>query len=549
MPIERRIARCMLVVAAVAALGSLVACSSVPEMVRFPDYVGPAGPAQAQAAAAESKPPAPPPEPAEPAEAAGPLRVAVSDAILLALQNNRAFIVDRYNAPIIRTSEQQQLAAFDPDLTGAFSLSRGYDQSVVPPPWQTELGQLGLSEFLPTGTLLSLNASETVMKWPAVPDVTYATPAGNYATRVGVSVTQSLLRGYGLDVNLASLRQARLDTRSSEYELRGFAESLVAQTEEAYWNCALAQQQIQITEKSLDLAKDQLKETLDRIQLGNVAATEKIAAEAEVALREEDLINARSAFDTARLQLLRLLSPNGKTFERDLVLLDQPTAMMQTPVDNLADHIEAAQRMRPDLNQARLLVERDELQIVKTKNGLLPQLNLFINLGRTGYSSSFAGSVSNVNANDYDALVGLNFEYPPANRAAKAADAAARLSRNQAEQAVGNLAQSVELDVRTAFVEILRTRAQVTATEASRTLEEETVRVEQEKLRIGRSTSLLVATAERDLLASQIAYVQAVAGYRNALVELYRLEGTLLQRRGLSAPGAEPPTTRRTYEY
>ena len=79
-----------------------------------------------------SKPPrrnrsrrAPPPETAE---AAGPLRVAVPDAILLALQNNRAFIVDRYNVPITRTAEQQQLAAFDPDLTGTFSLQRAYDQ-------------------------------------------------------------------------------------------------------------------------------------------------------------------------------------------------------------------------------------------------------------------------------------------------------------------------------------------------------------------------------------------------------------------------------------
>ncbi|MGD0999052.1 MAG: TolC family protein [Candidatus Brocadiia bacterium] len=533
----RDVARRMLVIAAAAALGALAACN-VPEMVRFPDYVGPAGPAEAQqAAAAESKLPAPPPETAE---AAGPLRVAVPDAILIALQNNRAFIVDRYNVPITRTAEQQQLAAFDPDLTGTFSLQRAYNQVDSPPPAQTELGLLGLSEFLPTGTLLNLSAGETVMKWPTVPAANYPSLPGNYATNISLTATQSLLRGYGLDVNLASLRQARLDTRSSEYELRGFAESLVAQTEEAYWDCALAQQQIQITEKSLGLANDQLRETLDRIQLGNVAATEKVAAEAEVALRQEDLINARSAFDAARLLLLRLLSPSGNTFERDLVLLDQPSAK-EEPTDNLADHIQAALRMRPDLNQARLLVERDELQIVKTKNGMLPQLNLFITLGRTGYSSSFPGSVSNLSANDYDALVGVNFEYPPANRAAKAADAAARLARGQADQAVGNLAQLVELDVRTAYIEILRTRAQVVASLASRTLQEEKVRVEAEKFRIGKSTSLLVAEAQRDLLSSQIAYVQAVAGYRKALVELYRLEGTLLQRRGLAAPGSEPP--------
>ena len=87
MPIGRDVARCTLVIAAAAALGALAACN-VPEMVRFPDYVGPAGPAEAQeAAAAESKPPAPPPAPAE---AVGPLRVAVPDAILLALQTTSA---------------------------------------------------------------------------------------------------------------------------------------------------------------------------------------------------------------------------------------------------------------------------------------------------------------------------------------------------------------------------------------------------------------------------------------------------------------------------
>ena len=98
--------------------------------------------------------------------------------------------------------------------------------------------------------------------------------------------------------------------------------------------------------------------------------------------------------------------------------------------------------------------------------------------------------------------------------------------------------------MRSAYIEILRTRAQVAATEASRALQEEKVRVESEKFRIGKSTSLLVAQAQRDLLASQIAYVQAVAGYRKALVELYRLEGTLLQRRGLAAPGSAPPQNR-----
>jgi hypothetical protein len=57
---------------------------------------------------------------------------------------------------------------------------------------------------------------------------------------------------------------------------------------------------------------------------------------------------------------------------------------------------------------------------------------------------------------------------------------------------------------------------------------------------VGRSTSFLVAQAQRDLVSSQIYEVEAVINYLKALVDLHRLEGSLLTRRGISAPGQEP---------
>ncbi len=51
-----------------------------------------------------------------------------------------------------------------------------------------------------------------------------------------------------------------------------------------------------------------------------------------------------------------------------------------------------------------------------------------------------------------------------------------------------------------------------------------------------------MAQVQRDLVASQIAEIRAIANHFKALVALYRLEGSLLQRRGLSAPGTEPVT-------
>ncbi len=46
--------------------------------------------------------------------------------------------------------------------------------------------------------------------------------------------------------------------------------------------------------------------------------------------------------------------------------------------------------MRPDLNQARLLIRRGELDVVRTRNGLLPRLDAFITYGKTGYARTFS---------------------------------------------------------------------------------------------------------------------------------------------------------------
>jgi outer membrane protein TolC len=95
----------------------------------------------------------------------------------------------------------------------------------------------------------------------------------------------------------------------------------------------------------------------------------------------------------------------------------------------------------------------------------------------------------------------------------------------------------VELDVRSAYTEAMRAREQIDASAATRRLQEEALRAETEKFEVGFSTVLEVSQVQRDLLESQIAEVGAIIDYRKALIDLYRLEGSLLKRRGIDGPG------------
>ena len=117
----------------------------------------------------------------------------------------------------------------------------------------------------------------------------------------------------------------------------------------------------------------------------------------------------------------------------------------------------------------------------------------------------------------YDVEAGLIFEFPLSNRAAKARHSRAVISKQQSIKALENLIQLAQVDVRTAYVEVDRTHEQITATAATREFQEEKLRVETEKFRVGKSTSLLVAQAQRDLVVSQIGEILAIANYFKSL--------------------------------
>lgn len=470
----------------------------------------------------------------------GPITVSVNEAVLLCLENNRSLVVERLTPAIRQTAEEQERAVFDPVLDAEVSGGRMKGERLARSGSETEAytsdaadGAISLERYFPSGTSVALEADMAYTDSSLYDD-------SFYEARLGMTVNQALLRGLGTEANLVRLRQARLDTRMSEYELRGFTESLVAEVERTYWDCALSRRQIEIVEESLKVARQQRDETEELIAVGRLARSELAAVQAEVAAQTQSLIEARANEQSFHLKLLRLLNPPGPgLWNREVKLIHQPT-LPKIEMEAVERHVAVSARMRPMLNQARLDLLRGDLELVKTRDGLLPLLDLFATLGKSGYANAFGDAVGNLDGNNFDALAGVRLAYPIFNRDARARHRQAQLSRKQAEKALDNLTQLVELDVRSAYIEVGRTKQQIDASSVTRAFDEEKLRTETEKLRVGKSTSFLVAQAQRDLLASRIAEVRAIVNYLKALIDLYRQDGSLLERRRVAAPGREP---------
>ncbi len=464
-----------------------------------------------------------------------PFRLSASEAVFMALEHNPAFRVQRLQPQVVRTREEAARAAFDPVLFGGvarnrwngpqFALQSNTNSTLEAHQDSTTL-QAGVSETFPTGTRVELNGQTEVDH-----------PVYNHtASRVGLSVSQPLLEGAGTSVNLAVLRQARLDTRISVYELRGYTLALVAEVERAYWDYVQNRDQRDVFLDALQVAERQLAETRERILVGKLAELEAVAAEAEVASRREGVIVAENQFAAARLKLLRLLNvPDARLWMLTPEASEKPIPPV-AGLENVEGFVKAAMDARPDINQARLALERGQIEVVRTRNGLLPKMDLFVTLGRSGYASSFDDSMRGEEARGYDAAMGLQMSYPLKNRASGADYRRAVVSHQQSEEALTNLCQLAQEDVRVAWVMAEGARALESAARVTQKMQERKLEAEQAKFKEGKSTSLLVAQAERDLLASRLVSVRAVIAALTTRIDLYQKDGSLLARRGLAVP-------------
>lgn len=467
-----------------------------------------------------------------------PWRLSVEEATMRMLQHNADLRTQELSPVIAGTFEAIERGVYDPELFAELSYG---EQSALEVARATSdqfsveaedaSAVVGVRQLLPTGTEIEATFGQEY-------SLSNRTPEQQEA-RIGLTVTQSLLRGFGPAANLTRVWQAERDTLASQFELRAYTEQLVADVESTYWRFVLVKEEIAIFERSLEIAKRQRDEAEQQIEVGLLATTEGAAARAEVALREQELIDARSELQSVRLELSYLLNVGEEgALEREFEAVSSPRTEAN-PLYDLDSRVRLAMRSRPELNEARLQVERNTLETVVTRNGLLPRLDFFVTLGRSGFGNSLSRSFDALDGPSYDLRTGLTLSHALGNRSARARDLAARATRQQAQAALENLEDLVELEVRQAATEVERARQQISASAASRELREQAAEAEEERFQVGSSTALLVAQAQRDLLASRIAEIEAIVDYRLALIQLYLAEGTLLERRGIVLRGTD----------
>ena len=213
-----------------------------------------------------------------------------------------------------------------------------------------------------------------------------------FNTQATLTLTQPLLRGFGIKYNRVRINAAKNNVVATEAQLKLTAMTQVAEITKAYWDLVGAVQGVQVSQASLDNAKRLQKVNQTRRDIGTAADIEVLSAKTGVASRQSDLISARALVSDASTRLKQLLDMReGNRFSQMIILpVDRPNTadgMERSPEGYeaaLEASINKALERRPELEIAAIQLENARLEEYRAQRDMLPQFDITGNYGRGG---------------------------------------------------------------------------------------------------------------------------------------------------------------------
>lgn len=393
--------------------------------------------------------------------------------------------------------------------------------------------------YLPSGGV-SLSAvrrksgtGETVSEWTASPGLSWHSPIGTNAQlgwthreplsangpasrSFSATVRQPLLRGAGIDVNMAPLRQARIAEAMARLAEEDAVAGLVERVTLSYRALIQAQEAVELARLALERGRHLLETNQMLIQAGRMAAADIVQTQSEVANQEVALLETERALAGTRRNLLLLLALEPSTPIR--VVAETEVA----PVDIDTDEaVNSALEHRTDIRASKLNFERLDIAATLARNSRLWDVSVV-----AAYDRLDGGPGGRDVAGH---SIGLQVDIPVGDFSGRRNMLSARTALHSARLAYDESLENIEGQVREAVADVASRWRQLEAAQRAQALAARSLEIQQERLRAGRASNFEVLTLQSSLRAADAQALAARIAYLNALTALDRQTGRTLQ--------------------
>jgi len=350
---------------------------------------------------------------------------------------------------------------------------------------------------------------------------------------VSIELRQPLLRNFWTDGVRLEIQMNKRFLKISEEEFRLRVMNVVTAVEFAYFDLKLAWENLRVQQSALVRAEQLLAGQKERVAQGTLAPLDEKQAESQVASQHADVLSAERILAAQQNELKSLLSDDFKVWQ-DVVIepVDELTAPRQS--FSRAASWEVGMAQRPELQQARLELQRLGFVLKYRRNQMFPQLDVVGSYGYNGAGREFSRTLSGFERRDSPFYsYGAELSVPLGNGSARNNYKIAKSENQRSLLRLQQLEQTVLIEIEDA-VKLAQTNFErVDSTQRARLFAQQALDAEQTKFENGRSTSFFVLQFQRDLTTARLREAQSLADYNKALAQLTLREGTVLDRNNL----------------
>ncbi|MFH0879696.1 MAG: TolC family protein [Lentisphaerota bacterium] len=463
--------------------------------------------------------------------------LSLSNAIEKALKFNLGLAIDRQSPIQAREDLEISRAGFDPVLQVSGSAQESRQAAAASeldgsetPVSRGQDGQVSVSKKFSSGANVSLDGqadrSDT--------DSSYAKLNPAFSTDAGVAIQQPLLKGGGRDVNLLGVRLGEIAVSKADLGLRSKVLNLLRDVEKAYWDAAyaLASQDVCVAAKKQ--AADLVKETEARNKAGLATTLDVVQAQAEEAAKQESVINADQTVLNTSDRLLILLGRLNEHDRSPAISGDLASAPVP-PAEPLEQALAAARNNQPDyLSQAESIRAR-RYELDAARRNQWPSLDLSGRASYAGQSDTLNSAADSMLARDgYRWQIGLEYKSPWGFREERARLQKSYLGLAQEHLRMDQLDQDLILQMRTAYRALSTAQESLVAAGLTRDLRGRQAAMERARYSAGTATLRDTLTAQNEFESARLRELKARLDHIAAVLELGRMEGSLLARHGLN---------------
>ncbi|MEX1045657.1 MAG: TolC family protein, partial [Chthoniobacterales bacterium] len=331
--------------------------------------------------------------------------VTYAESVQLALQKNFAIEGASYDPLISRAKLRSSEGKFDPALTLAYTRDdneedlTGLNVTTGPQPAAgliqpglltsniRDFAEANVGGLTPWGLTYELGVTVENRQ----------TSRNNYNDRyasfAGLSITQPVLRGFGTDVNLASVRLARADLAISRWAYARQVIETVTRVAEVYNELWFSGGNAEVERRSRALAAQLAADNRRRAEIGVMSPLDVLQAETDVAAREERVLVAERQQADDENFLKQLVTNRVEDVLSIRLDIAPPPKAPGITAERKAD-LAAAVQNRPDFQAALLELQKRDINVVFTRNAALPQLDLVASLGSNGIDDNLSDSIN-----------------------------------------------------------------------------------------------------------------------------------------------------------